>query len=175
MNEKFFKQLGLFDECYPPIKPAKESIKWVLFIDGASRRNPGPAGAGLYILKDDEPFLKKGFFLGNKTNNQAEYLAFLLGIHYIKKYMTKTDAVYIMSDSELLIRQMKGEYRVKNKNLKQLFDLSQKLLENLNHSFCHILRKYNVEADKLANHGIDSEILLPQTFLSLLRSHEIQM
>jgi len=173
MNE--FKQLGLFDDCHPTIKPSRQSTKWVLFTDGASRRNPGPAGAGIYIVKDDEPCVRKGFFLGEKTNNQAEYLALVLGIYYVKKQMSSGDAVYIMSDSELIIRQMKGEYKVKNKELKKLFDLSKILLEDIQHSFCHVLREYNVEADELANYGIDSKTSPPQAFFSLLQRYSMQI
>ena len=175
MTQKHFKQLGLFAECDPSIKVPKEATKWTLFTDGASRRNPGPSGAGIYIMKNEEPFFKKGVFLGTKTNNQAEYLALVLGIYYIKKNIEFNDALFIMSDSELLIRQMKGEYQVKNKELKQLFQLSHELLQNIHHSFCHVLREYNKEADSMANHGIDSKVAPPQTFLALLRNHELQI
>jgi ribonuclease HI len=175
MNENNDKQLGLFDECDPVLEPSAKSNKWLLYTDGASRRNPGPSGAGVYIVKNDESFFKQGFFLGTKTNNQAEYLALVLGLYYVKKHMASTDAVYIMSDSELLIRQMKGEYRVKNKELKQLFDVSKTLLHNVKHSFCHIMREYNVDADELANHGVDSKTLPTQAFLSFLQSHDVHI
>jgi len=175
MSDIDFKQLGLFDDCHPSIKSLKKSSKWILYTDGASRRNPGPAGAGIYLVKNDKPFLRKGFFLGNKTNNQAEYLALVLGLYYVKEHMEKNDAVYIMSDSELLVRQMRGEYRVKNQGLKKIFDFLQILLKDVQHSFCHILREYNTEADKLANHGIDSKTPPPQALLSVLQRHDMQL
>lgn len=175
MSEIEFKQLGLFSDCAPSIKPSRESTKWVLYTDGASRRNPGPSGAGIYVLKNNIFSFQKGFFLGKKTNNQAEYLALVLGLYYVKKQISTDDALYIMADSELLIRQMKGMYRVKNADLKKLFDISQALLINIKHSFCHIEREHNVGADAMANHGIDSKKLPPQEFISFLSRHDLQL
>lgn len=151
------------------------SITWKLFIDGASRKNPGNAGAGIYLLKNDEVVLKKGYFLGNKTNNQAEYLALLLGIFYAKKYVQKNDLLLIFSDSELLVKHMKGEYKIRNAELKLLFDFAFIVLDGLHYSFCHVLRDYNVHADALANEGIDKKIKIPQEFFSLLHAHGIQI
>lgn len=167
-------QLKLFNTCHPtPPEPKVGGVRWMLFIDGASRKNPGIAGAGVYLLKDDMPTFKKGFFLGYKTNNQAEYLALLLGIFYAKEHFSKADALYVMSDSELLIKQMKGEYRVKNEPLKQLFDLAHHLLKGTAYTLCHVRRENNTEADALANVGIDKRGKVPDAFVALLLAHGI--
>jgi len=170
------KQLNIFDECIPEKIPHKRgSVIWKLFVDGASRKNPGIAGGGLYLLKNDEPFYQKGFFLGHKTNNQAEYLALLLGIFIVKKSMDLHDSLYIVSDSELLIKHLKGEYKVKNPDLKKLFDLAFILLAGVHYSFCHVLREYNTQADQMANDGIDKRIKVPEEFIKILHAHHISL
>lgn len=169
------KQLSLFQECTPPALDKKQSVSWKLFIDGASRKNPGLAGAGIYLLKNDMPFLKQGFFLGHKTNNQAEYLALVLGIFFSKKHVPQDETLYIFSDSELLIKQCKGEYTVKSDQLKQLFKIALKLLDNSSYSFCHILREFNTYADALANEGIDKKIAVPQECIRFLHDYDIEL
>jgi len=148
---------------------------WKLFIDGASRNNPGPAGAGIFLLKNDELVVKKGFSLGLKTNNQAEYLALLIGIFYLKKNMCKEDIAIIISDSQLLVRQMLGEYKVKNPDLRSLFRLSNQLLSGINYNIAHVLRYENKDADKMANVGIDKGKKLPKDFIDVLHDNEIQI
>ncbi len=148
---------------------------WKLFVDGASRNNPGPAGAGVFVLRDEKEFYKAGYFLGKKTNNQAEYLALLLGIFYIRKNMCPEDLIVIVSDSLLLVKQLKGEYRVKNGGLKPLYSLAKKLLEGLNVSLTHVLREENKEADEQANNGVDHKHKVPQDFLDLLQSYDISI
>lgn len=171
------KQMSfLADPIQAPPKTEKSSkVTWRLFIDGASRKNPGNAGAGVYLTKDDEIVFRKGFFLGSKTNNQAEYLALLLGIFYVKKYLQPQDLLVIFSDSELLVKHMKGEYKIRNVELKQLFDCAIVLLDGLHYSFCHVLREYNVHADALANDGIDKKSKIPQEFFTMLHAHGIQI
>lgn len=169
-------QLKMFNTCHPtPPEPKVGGLRWTLFIDGASRNNPGHAGAGVYLLKDDMPSFQKGFYLGYKTNNQAEYLALLLGLFHAKEHLAKVDTLYIMSDSELLIKQMKGVYRVKNLPLKQLFDIAQELLKGARYTLCHVRRENNVEADALANTGIDKRGKVPEAFIALLQSHGIAL
>lgn len=146
---------------------------WKLFIDGAARNNPGPAGAGIYLVKNDKPVKKSGFYLGTKTNNQAEYGALLIGIYYLKQHMESQDHVDIVSDSQLLVRQFKGEYRVKHPELKPLHMLAKKMLEGTTHSISHVLREHNEIADEMANKGIDDKKKLPQEFLTLLQQHDI--
>lgn len=143
-------------------KPVNLAIEWHLFVDGAARNNPGPAGAGIYVTKGGEPVIKQGFFLGNKTNNQAEYMALILGICQVVGHMAPHDTLKIFSDSELLIRQIKGIYAVKNKELRILHERVKTLLSPLSYSVQHVLRERNAIADALANDGIDKKIKVPE-------------
>lgn len=147
---------------------------WTLFIDGASRGNPGPSGAGVFILKNNVPFYEEGFFLGKKTNNQAEYLALLVGLFLIEQYSNKKDLLHIISDSQLLIRQLQGIYRVRHNLLIPLFTIAQKLLSSRGSvTFRHVLRELNIKADAMANKGIETGNLLPQPFIELLKHYEV--
>ncbi len=170
------KQLNFIGDCSEPVKKVSESAtEWKLFIDGASRNNPGQSGAGVYLLKNNEPVYKEGFYLGIKTNNQAEYLALVLGIFSCKRLMFADDFLAIISDSELLVKQMKGEYKVKRETLKQLNKVAFALLDGMNYSFCHVLREYNKQADKYANQGIDKGTPVPKDFSTMLRTHGITL
>lgn len=164
-------QLSLFPD--EPNKMDEGSI-WTLYLDGASRNNPGPSGAGFHLLKDGQTVSKEGFYLGVRTNNQAEYLALLLGLFFLHEYMGKQDKVRIISDSELLVKQVRGEYRVKNEKLRPLFTLAQKLLRSWTVTIFHVLRKDNVVADAMANTGIDKKKSVPSSFLVMLKNNEIQ-
>lgn len=146
---------------------------WQVFVDGASRGNPGLAGAGVYITHNNVDFLKKGFALGNKTNNQAEYLALAIALFFIKQEKTQNPQISITSDSELLIKQMQGFYQVKNPGLKNIKNLIDNLKQNTNCTFKHVLREKNKIADKLANEGIDKKNGIPQDFKILLENHGI--
>lgn len=150
--------------------PTKESATqkphaWELYVDGAARNNPGPAGAGLYLLKDGVPVEQQGMYLGVKTNNQAEYIALLLGIYYAQLHMGKRDTLVIKSDSELMVRQIRGTYAIKNRELARIYGTIRTLLETLHYSIVHIPREQNKVADKLANMGIDKKIEVPQELL----------
>jgi len=152
---------------------------WEIFVDGASRGNPGFSGAGIYIKYENESILKKGIFLGKKTNNQAEYLALALALFYLKKELSKSESqnhnIKVTSDSELLIKQMKGEYKVKNPILKQIKNLIDLFLQDTNCKFKHVLRENNKIADKLANVGIDEKNEIPISFANLLSKHVTQI
>ena len=170
------KQLSIFDDAFQKIKKeCGDGIRsyWKLFIDGAARNNPGPAGAGFYLLKDDQPVEKQGFFIGSKTNNQAEYFALLFGLFFLKKHLCKGDLVLIISDSQLLVRQLQGQYRVKNVELKPMHRLAKDFLQDVSHNVVHVLREENVQADALANLGIDKKRKPPTEFLNVLRDYEI--
>lgn len=145
----------------------KKGHRWKLFVDGASRHNPGPSGAGVYLLKEDEPIIKQGFYLGKKTNNQAEYYALLLGIYFAQRHMAEEDTLIIHSDSELLIKQFKGEYGVRNPDLLRLHACIKERLQHIYYSLRHVMREYNAIADQLANHGIDKKLPLPFDIQSL--------
>ena len=143
---------------------SKKKHAWKLFVDGASRGNPGPAGAGVYLLKDSKKEYAHGFFLGKKTNNQAEYLALLLGAFKATKKMAATDTLEIISDSQLLIRQIQGIYRVKNEELAKLHAKALALLKPFCYTSKHVLRADNSIADALANEGVDKKIPVPHDF-----------
>ncbi|HZW61204.1 MAG TPA: ribonuclease HI family protein [Candidatus Babeliales bacterium] len=171
------KQLYLF-EVYEPMQDT-EQVKlapinfWKLCIDGAARNNPGPAAVGIYLLKNDQPIQEQGFYLGVKTNNQAEYLSLLIGIYYLKQHVNYNDPVLIASDSQLLVRQLQGSYKVKHPELKPFYTFAKKMLNDFNYSIEHVAREDNIQADALANKGIDENISVPQEIKEWLRSHEI--
>ena len=168
------KQLELFASASQEDQSnAIQTDHWKLFIDGASRNNPGPAGAGIYILKNSEFFYQQGYYLGIKTNNQAEYLALLLGLYHLKQHVKKNDTVHIISDSELLVRHLQGKYRVKAPELKPLFSLAQSLMYELKAEIFHVLRIDNENADEMANKGIDKKIAVPSNFILMLTHHGI--
>jgi ribonuclease HI len=151
------------------------STMWKLFIDGAARNNPGKAGAGILLKKDNQELLAQGFFLGIKTNNQAEYLALLLGLFFIHQYAVPGDTIHIVSDSELLVKQILGEYKVKNEGLKPLHTFAQLLMRPYTIHIKHVLRKDNEKADMLANKGIDSAYQPPTPFKTMLEKHNITL
>lgn len=154
-------------------------MSWNIFIDGASRNNPGPSGAGIYITHNSETIWKKGYDLGLKTNNQAEYLALLLALflteHELKSDRTPHPHLIITSDSELLVRQMKGRYRVRNKELAKIKQIIDRLLKDKSYTIKHVVREKNKIADKLANKGIDTKHQPPPAFLALLANHDIPL
>jgi len=147
----------------------KIQAQWQLFVDGAARNNPGPAGAGIYILKNNDSVVKQGFFLESKTNNQAEYLALVIGICQVSSLMADADHLEIMSDSQLLVRQLAGRYAVKNKMLKILYDRIKQMLISISYTVRHVPRSENVVADHLANKGIDEKIPIPDELVHLCK------
>lgn len=169
------KQLNFFEASSETPDAKASEIYWKLFVDGASRNNPGPAGAGLCIKKNEELFAQKGAFLGKKTNNQAEYLALLLGLFYVKKHINPEDLLLILSDSQLLVRQLQGAYRVKEPHLKPLFELAKLMLAHFNYDIAHVLREENTLADEQANKAIDKKTKVPDEFLAMLEQHEIHL
>lgn len=124
-----------------------------LFVDGASRGNPGHAGFG-YILKIETQTIEGWGYIGVATNNVAEYKALIEGLK--KALSLNVEEIEIFSDSQLVVKQLKGEYKVKKKHLKPLFAEAKKLLKNFKKAtIFHIERHQNKEADTLANLGID--------------------
>lgn len=171
------KQLSFFES--PSVTDNELSHKksdcWKLFVDGAARNNPGPAAAGIYLLKNEQLYTQKGFYLGLKTNNQAEYLALIIGLLLVRHHMQPQDVLLIVSDSQLLVRQFHGAYKVKEPHLKALHVVAQSLVVSLNYSIMHIFREDNVEADAQANYALDHKIALPQDIKELLQRYEITL
>lgn len=126
-----------------------------VYTDGGSRGNPGPAGTGV-VIKDGDTVLEAfGAYLGTKTNNQAEYEALLAGLERAAKHTD--DQLAVVMDSELIIRQMNGQYKVKSPELKKLHHQAKALCENFKTvTFSHTLREGNTQADALVNRAIDA-------------------
>lgn len=131
--------------------------KIIIYTDGGARGNPGPAGAGVVIQKDGQTIATLKKYLGdNRTNNWAEYEALILALTHAKKRGLVDEKIEIRMDSELIVRQMKGEYKVKDKGLKIQHAKVRGLLKDFRSvSFSHIPREENKEADKLVNEAID--------------------
>ena len=125
-----------------------------IYSDGASRGNPGPAGIGAVILKDGKAVHEIAKYIGQTTNNVAEYEALLEALDYcVKKSLSP---IQILADSQLLIRQLSGQYKVKHPNIVPLHQRAKAYLAHLKvEAFTHVPRELNKRADALANEGID--------------------
>src|SRR5438270_1224315 len=128
-----------------------------LQFDGGSRGNPGPAGIGVVLrAADGTPVFTLGRFIGRATNNVAEYTALITGLEEARKLGARR--VVVRGDSELIVKQMRGEYRVKHPDMKQLYEEAQALLREFDQTKIeHNLRGKNVLADKLANLAMDKK------------------
>ncbi|MGB9736223.1 MAG: ribonuclease HI family protein [bacterium] len=134
----------------------------VVYIDGASRGNPGKAGCGvvIYGVQEQPIYLKK--YLGHATNNIAEYNALILALEKLKELNVKE--VTINSDSLLLVSQLNGEYAIRNTNIRKLFRVYMSLATNFDKiTVKHIPRTLNKEADKLANLAINEHNMVGGT------------
>jgi ribonuclease HI len=127
-----------------------------LYSDGASRGNPGEAGAGIAIRDaQDNELVATGEYLGQCTNNEAEYRALLFGLAKCKEFGRGTIKVHL--DSELIVKQILGQYRVKHPNLVPLYKETMKRLSDFaSYSITHVRREKNRRADEMANQAIDN-------------------
>ena len=152
-------------------------LDFSVYTDGASRGNPGNAGAGILIIdnKTKKELIKRSFNLDKKTNNQAEYLALVLAAFLINEQIPNFSkhSFLFFADSELLIKQMNNEYKVKDPTLKKLKQLILSLLDTSKRNFQHIRREKNKIADKLANEGIDKKNGIPAKFTNLLQKKDL--
>lgn len=143
----------LFADAHPEAKPAAAAHR--ANIDGASRNNPGPAAYGV-VIRDPRgeivAQLKK--YIGRMTNNVAEYYGLIAALDYAQSHGIR--ALRVESDSELLVKQMRGQYKVKSADLRPLFERAKKMSQALE-SFRieHVYREQNREADALANEALD--------------------
>jgi ribonuclease HI len=127
----------------------------VAYIDGGARGNPGPAGYGV-VIKDQSgnKIAALSKYLGRQTNNYAEYNGLLAALEYALHNGRK--ALKVISDSELLVKQIRGQYKVKSPALQELHGRAQELIRQLDwFSIQHVLREQNREADGLANRAMD--------------------
>jgi ribonuclease HI len=132
--------------------------KLTLFCDGASRGNPGPSSYG-YVIFDEENQVvaEQGRVIGSTTNNVAEYEGLIQGLEHCKTL--RASSVTVKSDSQLLVRQLTGQYKVKTPHIAELFHRAKALLTAFSEAhFIHIPREENKRADKLANAALDGRL-----------------
>ena len=132
-----------------------KSKKIYLYTDGGSRGNPGPAGIGIIILDGAKKKIKESFkYIGETTNNIAEYSALIHGLE--EAFALNADEVIVNLDSELIVKQLNGEYKVKDAGMKELFGKALDILKRFgSFEIKHIDRAKNKEADKLVNKAIN--------------------
>lgn len=142
----------------PPNPALGETIlKITAHVDGASRGNPGPAGYGVYMKCDSGSIIEISGYIGRTTNNVAEYAGLVEALNVaVAEGATEVE---IVSDSELLVKQMLGAYRVKHPNLIPMYQQAKQLARKFGRfSIRHTLRAGNKDADRLANLGIDDAV-----------------
>ena len=126
-------------------------MKLEAYIDGGSRGNPGEAGIGVYV----PGVVRIAEYLGTGTNNFAEYSALLAALRFAVFY--RCEELQVFADSELVVKQVKGEYQVKNEGIRLLYDSALRWMNLIpRFSISHVRREKNQEADKLANLAMDT-------------------
>lgn len=139
------------------------SLSWpkrvIIHTDGASRGNPGPASIGVHVLSsEDETIYEYGETLGIQTNNYAEYMAVLKALQLAVTH--QVESLVLKSDSQLLIRQLIGQYKVKSETLRPIYEQCMQMARELPEvEFLHVRREDNRRADELANHVLDGKSL----------------
>jgi ribonuclease HI len=130
---------------------------WIVNVDGASRGNPGEASYGFAITdKRGKIVYKESGYIGRATNNVAEYTAVVKALEFALR--KKIETIEVRSDSQLLVRQLKGEYKLKSENLRALHERCRELLRRFKwYEIQHIPREQNKIADKLANEALDQQ------------------
>jgi ribonuclease HI len=135
-------------------EPMSDPAVLTIHIDGAARGNPGPAACAFVITQDGAPPLEEAECLGSATNNVAEYTALLRALQRAAELGGRR--LLVRSDSELLVKQMNGLYRVKNEQLRDLYDQAKRLCARFDSvSITHVPRSANSEADRLCNEVLD--------------------
>ena len=131
-------------------------MKARLFTDGGARGNPGPAAYAFVLEAEDGDLIaSEGVSIGTATNNVAEYSGLVEGLRRARELGLKH--VEVVSDSELMVKQMRGEYRVKNEGLRPLYDEAQRLAREIGDvEYRHVRRAENELADRLVNEALDS-------------------
>lgn len=137
--------------------------KVILYADGGARGNPGPAAAGVVIADEKGKILKEyGEYLGERTNNEAEYQAVIFGLKKLKllfgKEKTKNLEVFIRADSELLVKQLNHEYKIREERIGKLFlEIWNLMIDFKKVEIEHVRREANKGADRLVNEALDKE------------------
>ena len=147
---------GLFsDSASEPNTALSATAAYRANIDGGSRGNPGPASYGV-VIRDPrgEVVAKLKKYIGRMTNNVAEYYGLIAALDYAQSHGIR--ALRVESDSELLVRQMRGQYKVKSAELRPLFERARKMAQTFaSFKIEHVYREQNAEADTLANEALD--------------------
>jgi ribonuclease HI len=127
-----------------------------IYTDGASRGNPGAAAFAYVIQQPGQPVIEEAACAGQLTNNQAEYTALVRALEHALR-LGSEHPVLLHSDSELMVKQMRGEYRVKNEELRDLFERAKKLESQFSAGviYRHVRRELNARADQLCNEALD--------------------
>jgi ribonuclease HI len=149
----------LIERAYPSVPVGRDGgVRLVMSIDGAARGNPGPAGIGVIIREERGAFRRELWeYIGESTNNAAEYQALLLALKEAAKL--QATGIRVRSDSELLVRQIEGRYRVKHPRLMELHARARHLIRAFrSFEIEHVRRELNQEADALANRAIDQAL-----------------
>ncbi len=138
--------------------------KLIIYTDGGSRGNPGQAAGGVVFCNEKGQIIKKysEYFGDNLTNNEAEYKALIFALKKIKalfgKKLAKNSEIEVKSDSELMVKQLKGEYKVLDSKIQSLFlEIWNLRFDFQKVKFRHIKREKNIEADKLVNEALDNQ------------------
>lgn len=128
-----------------------------IYIDGASKGNPGPSGIGVVVCRDGETINNIHNYIGETTNNIAEYSALICGLQ--EGLLVRADSIKINTDSQLLERQLKGEYKVKSPQIAKLYNQAKHLMSGFKEVIIkHIPREENKGADKLATKAVAEAI-----------------
>jgi len=150
---------GLFADASPESNianaPTAATAAYRANIDGGSRGNPGPASYGV-VIRDPrgQVVAKLKKYIGRSTNNVAEYYGLIAALDYAQQHSIR--ALRIESDSELLVRQMRGQYKVKSPELRPLYERARKMVQTFDtFKIDHVYREQNAEADALANEALD--------------------
>jgi ribonuclease HI/pterin-4a-carbinolamine dehydratase len=149
---------GASPEAVAAVEPQAHPDEVKIFADGGSRGNPGPSASGFVVLDmEDNVLVDKGIYLGVTTNNQAEYTSLKLALEECRKMDVKEVQVYM--DSLLVVNQMKGIFKVKNRDLWPLHDASKQLVKGFKKvSFNHVPREFNKLADAAVNRALDNHL-----------------
>src|SRR5262245_62448382 len=127
-----------------------------MHIDGASRGNPGKAAYAVVLARPGQPVIEEADTIGKATNNVAEYTALVEGLELATELGVKKLAVF--SDSEVMVKQMKGEYRVKNEDLRPLYEEAKSLAAGFaQFTITHVRREQNKRADEIGNDALDGK------------------
>ena len=135
-------------------KPSESSV-YKLYFDGCSKGNPGPGGAGAVLYKDEQEIWANSVFVGKRvTNNQSEYTGLILGLNHVVN-QTDIKDLLVKGDSLLIIKQMRGEYKVNSANILDLHNTVKSLANKLTAiEYEHVYRNENKRADALSNEGL---------------------